>query len=200
MNNFKKYLITAISFALLIGAFVFSGPLAGNSYGAAPPGEVKVVNTSAQPVPTVVTNTPTMKIKTDADNPVFVQDVDSPARQAFQQKLNFNLADGFSEVCMPIATVPAGKRLVIEYVSARVTIPGGHKLRAMNVFTNLNGDFAYHHLMPTPTGVFNEYVVGQQVRLYADPNTQVNICASRDNGDGIAPVLATISGYLVDLP
>jgi hypothetical protein len=200
MNNYKKYLITAISFAMLIGAFIFSGPLAGNSYGAPPPGEVKVINTSSQPVPTVITNSPIMKIKTDADNPVFVKDVDNPARQAFQQKLNFNLADGFSEVCMPIATVPAGKRLVIEYVSAKVTIPGGHKLRALNVFTNLNGDFAYHFLAPTPTGVFNEYVAAQQLRLYADPNTQVNICASRDNGDGIAPVQATISGYLVDLP
>jgi hypothetical protein len=200
MNNVKKYLITAITIAMLLGAFVFSGALTGNSYGAAPPGEVKVINSSAQPVPTVLTNTPTMKVKSDTNNPVFIQDVDNPARQPFQQKLNFNIADGFSEVCMPIATVPAGKRLIIEYVSARVTIPGGHKLRALNVFTHLNGDFAYHHLVPTPTNVFNEYVVGQTVRLYADPNTQVNICAARDNGDGIAPVLATISGYLVDLP
>jgi hypothetical protein len=200
MNNFKKYLITAISFVMLLAAFVFSGPLAGSSFGAPPPGEVKVINTSTQPVPTVITNTPTTKIKTDADNPIFVQDVDNPARQPFQQKMNFNLADGFSEVCMPIATVPAGKRLVIEYVSAKVNIPGGQKLRALNVFTNLNGDFAYHFLVPTPTGAFNEYVAGQQVRLYADPNTQVNICASRDTGDGIAPVQATISGYLVDLP
>jgi hypothetical protein len=200
MNKIKNYLLPAISFALLVGAFMFSGPLAGHSYGAPTAGDVKVVNTSSQPVPVAVTNTPTVKLASDPNYPTFVRDVDNPARQAFQDRLTFNLADGFSEVCMPIAVVPAGKRLVIEYVSARVSLPGGQKLRGVQLFNNLNGDFAYHYLMPAPTGAFNEYVVGQPLRLYADANTQVSICASRDLSAGTAQVLATISGYLVDMP
>jgi hypothetical protein len=200
MNKMKNYLLPAIGFAVLVGAFMFSSPFAGHSYGAPTASDVKVVNTSSQPVPIAVTNTPAVKIISDANYPVFVREVENPAKQAFQDKVTFNLADGFSEVCMPIAVVPAGKRLVIEYVSARVSLPGGQKLRGFQLFNNLSGDFAYHSLLPTPTGAFNEYVVGQSLRLYADANTQVSICASRDLGAGNAQVLATISGYLVDLP
>jgi hypothetical protein len=202
MNNFKKYLITAISFAMLIGAFVFSGPLAGNSFGAAPPGEVKVVNTSTQPVPTVVTNTPSVKINTDADHPVFVRDVDNPAREAFQHDITFTLPDNFSEVCSPLIAVPAGKRLVIEYVSGKATFPAAdQKLRNFSIRTTVNGNQVYHYLVPTATGIFNEYVAGQQTRLYADANTLPHICVSRSNlNDGIVTVQASISGYLVDMP
>lgn len=202
MNNFKKYLITAISFAMLLGAFVFSGPLAGHSYGAPPPSEVKVVNTSSQPVPTVITNTPTVKINTDADHPVFVQDVDNPARQAFQQDITFTLPDNFSEVCSPLTVVSAGKRLVIEYISGKATFPAAdQKLRNMSIRTTLNGNLVYHYLAPTATGIFNEYVAAQQVRLYADANTLPHICVSRGTlNDGIVTVQASISGYLVDMP
>ncbi len=202
MNNFKKYLITAISFAMLLGAFVFSGPLAGNSYGAPPPSDVKVVNTSSQPVPTVVTNTPTVKIKTDTDNPVYVRDVDNPAREAFQQDVTFTLPDNFSEVCSPLTAVPAGKRLVIEYVSGKATFPAAdQKLRNMSIRTTLNGNQVYHYLAPMATGIFNEYVAAQQVRLYADGNTLPHICVSRGTlNDGIVTVQASVSGYLVDMP
>jgi hypothetical protein len=202
MNNVKKYLITAISFALLIGAFMFSGALAGHSYGAAPASEVKVVNTSTQPVPTVITNTPAVKINTDADHPVFVRDVDNPAREAFQHDITFTLPDNFSEVCSPLVAVPDGKRLVIEYISGKATFPAAdQKLRNFSIRTTLNGNQAYHYLVPGATGIFNEYVIGQQVRLYADGNTLPHICVSRGTlNDGIVTVQASISGYLVDLP
>ncbi len=201
MNNFKRYMITALGFAMLMGAFVFSGPLTGNSYGAAPATEVKVVNTSSQPVPTTITNTPTVKINTDADHPVFVTDVDNPARQAFQEDLTFTLPDNFSEVCSPLTTVPAGKRLVIEYISGKASFPAAdQKLRHLSIRTTLNGNLVYHYLAPTPTGVFNEYVAAQQVRLYADANTLPHICLGRGNlNDGVVSVHVSISGYLIDM-
>jgi hypothetical protein len=202
MNRFKNYMMTAIGFAMLVDAFIFSGPLAGNSYGAPPLSEVKVVNTSSQPVPTVVTNTPTVKIITDANHPVFVQDVDNPARQAFQQDISFILPDNFSEVCSPLTNVPAGKRLVIEYISGKATLPAAEqKMRSFSIRTTINGNLVYHYVVPTATGIFNEYVAGQQVRLYADANTLPHICVSRGNpNDGVVSVQASISGYLVDMP
>src|SRR5437899_6396572 len=67
---------------------------------AAPsPTNVNVVNTTASPVP--------------------VRDVDNPARQPFQAEAVGGFADGASTTGdITIGAVPAGKRLVIEYVSA----------------------------------------------------------------------------------
>src|SRR5439155_17389827 len=66
---------------------------------AAPsPSNVNVVNTTASPVP--------------------VRDVDNPSRQPFQAEVVGGFADGASTTGdITIATVPAGKRLVIEHVS-----------------------------------------------------------------------------------
>src|SRR6266568_3286494 len=80
---------------------------------AAPsPSNVIVVNTPASPVP--------------------VRDVDNPARQPFEAQGMGGFADGASTTGdITIATVPAGKLLVIEHVSVLGTmIPGQKMIRA----------------------------------------------------------------------
>jgi hypothetical protein len=127
-------------------------------------------------------------------------DADSPALQPFQQDAVLTLPDGFSGSCPILATVPAGKRLVIEYVTARATVPGGQKLRMFQLKIFQNGDSAYHHLAANETGIFNEWIAAQQVRLYADPSTPVDLCIYRSGWAGNLQVSASVSGYLVDIP
>jgi len=119
-------------------------------------------------------------------------------KHPFQAKLQFTIDDGFSEVCRDITTVPTGKQLVIEYASGVVRVPAGQNLRQLTIRTKLNGDFVYHHLPATPTNVYNEFIAGQQVRLYADPNTAVNFCAARNAASDSGKVFVSISGYLME--
>src|SRR5437899_11619632 len=75
----------------------------------------------AAPSPTNVNvvNTPNVNVVNTTASPVPVRDVDNPARQPFQAEAMGGFADGASTTGdIPIGAVPAGKRLVIEHVSA----------------------------------------------------------------------------------
>ncbi len=232
MKSIKSYFLAA-AFAVLVGSLVLSGAYTSNA--APPPAgaqDVKVVNTSANPVPTQaqgttdiagivsVTNTPTVlakqggpwnvgisgtptvQIDNAANAPVFVREVDNPARHAFQSSILFDIPDSFIEVCPTLATVPIGKRMVIQYVSARVTLPfSDQKIDEIRLRTTVNGVEAFHDLKVEPTGVFNRFRVAQPVQVYADPSALVELCVSRTLTAGMAPFnSATLSGYLVDIP
>ena len=55
-----------------------------------------------------------------------------------------------------------------------------------------------HYIPPVTVG--GERVLGQQVKLYADPGTEVTVSAFRRNAGGLVTVNLIISGHLVDAP
>jgi hypothetical protein len=132
---------------------------------------------------------------------VYVRDVDNPARRPFQQELTWQndptqLGGGAS------FTVPPGKRLVIEYVSANVVISTGEVV-SFFVRTTVNGTVARHFVDAIPRGpsggYSKSYVMNQEVRLYAGPGTRVDLFANNTLG-GESYGIGTVSGYLVDIP
>ncbi len=82
--------------------------------------------------------------------------------------------------------VPAGKRLVIEYVSARIEDPSD---RQLSITTTAGGTTA-PHWVPVSEPFITISNAAQDVRLYADPRTDVDVCVS-----GLGQV--TLSGHLV---
>lgn len=96
-------------------------------------------------------------------------------------------------------TVPAGKRLVIEYVTGNVGIDTGDVV-AFYISTTVNGVLTKHWLLPTavgPAGGFaKSYIANQSLILYADAETVVTIYAGNTSG-GRAAMFASVSGYLV---
>jgi hypothetical protein len=92
----------------------------------------------------------------------------------FSQRLDIVLSGGFGQGTF---TVPAGVRLVIDYISADLACnPGGSML--FDVATTFNGAEVESHLPLFNNGV----ILGQQVfsvssmtRIYADPNSVVTI-------------------------
>ncbi|HEV8367924.1 MAG TPA: hypothetical protein VGQ39_08235 [Pyrinomonadaceae bacterium] len=148
-------------------------------------------------------------VKIDPTNPLAVRNVDNPARQPFQADApsigEFQPGQGIAFA--NITTVPQGKRFVIEQVSIMGgMLPGQKMLTAGIEVLSANQNNTYY-LTITPQGTnsggFRDiYVASQQVRLYADPGTNVYGVATRDNTTGFAnaAVTWTISGYLVDLP
>lgn len=215
MNKFKVSSLIATS--CLVAMYILGSiPVDG----APAPNQVTVANTSANPVPTVaqgtttvggtvnIGNSPTVGISPSANTvqignttntPVLVRDVDSnAARQPFQATTNLVFTSGFNNQGAFIASVPAGKRLVIEYVSMVLLLPTGQKPSQAEIVT----DNFPHFLIATQQGsfgVFDTFSVSQQVRLYADSSVAFNVVRSANDGvDG--SLTATISGYLINVP
>lgn len=145
-----------------------------------------------------------LQVGNTASSPVLVRDVDNAARLAFQASASITLADGTTFATSTITTVPAGKRLVIEYISALAATQTGQKALAQiqvyqgttpylhRVALSLQGTFT------TSFGTGDEFVAGQSTRLYADAGTAVIVEIGRSASSGAAKGVFVISGYLVD--
>jgi hypothetical protein len=113
----------------------------------------------------------------------------------FSQRLDISLASGYG---VGTFTVPAGVRLVIDYVSADIGSASGSSV-LFDVATSLNGAQVESHLPVFSNGV----ILGQQVwsvssmtRIYADPGSTVTIALlSSSNGTGGS--IVGVYGHLV---
>src|SRR5262249_53272340 len=100
-------------------------------------------------------------------------------------------------------TVPAGKRLVVEYASARGFVPAGQKI-VFSIDTNFDGeDVCEFHYVPFTqqftSGHTPHFIPAGQVLIYADSGSVILRC-DRDNANGTGTFIFTISGHLLDVP
>ena len=101
-----------------------------------------------------------------------------------------------------VYTVPAGKRLVIENVSAHMRVLAGAFV-VVSVHTSVGGAASEAEVPMVYQGTFGReahFSATQNMRLYADPNTAVTISYSRSTTDTTGKVTLGFSGYLVDKP
>ena len=119
----------------------------------------------------------------------------------FQIQLTVDFPAG---VNAPNATfaVPAGKRLVIEYVSALAVLATGQRMMFAQVNTVVAGTLVFHFLksesIGTATSTAGEgFLSSQMVKLYADPSTEVLVSAIRSDATTAGTVTFAVSGYLV---
>jgi hypothetical protein len=96
--------------------------------------------------------------------------------------------------------VPAGKRLVIEYVNATMILPGGQNPFVLFIDAERNGTTFRYRLTPKPLAVNGYFSVEQAVTINADAGTAVRVVASRfpqTAGDG--SFVYAVSGHLEPL-
>ena len=132
------------------------------------------------PVPVTVTNTP-----------LAVSSLDNPARQPVELQPFLSSVGQTST----FYTVPAGKRLVIEYVnvvSNRPDDPNRYSFILVHntLFTNFS-------LVPDGSPYVGS---SQKVTLYADAGSQVTGFFQYTGSNASPNIYCTISGHLVDLP
>ena len=196
MKQFGKLLLVTLGFGILTAvlSFVTSGPV-GAQFPVLPDSvNVKVVNT---PLPVSLQGTGnitgSVSITNAATSPALMRDVDNPARHAFER--SFSCTASTDVACTDNFFVPAGQRLVIEYVSAVVILPPGQK-GLFRVTTIVQSDTPLtHHILLSTQG--DLLVASTPTRLYADPGTRINFVAVRDT-PGAITLRGTISGYLVN--
>ncbi len=226
----KRYLRFVPSILVPVAAAAMLLPSSHTTVSASPTPPVTpvlVTNTTDQPVPTVaqgttqvsgsvgITGTPTVNLASGAQvalantltNPVLTRDVDGPAAQPFSYfdlSGQFTSGYAFANAGAGAAfTVPAGKRLVIEFVSAFAQIPGGQNI----VFGRIDTTGGQWVFVPmTHTGSYFQagdpvegFVASQRMFTVLEPGTQVSPTAFRDSGTGSGIFQIQIAGHYVNV-
>ena len=214
MKKPKNYVSTA-----LLGVLVLlSGAIPVN---AAPPDQnVKVVNTAAEAVPVTgnvtvsgsvnVANTPTVNlapgssvgINNTAANPVPVFTTNSSDNwQPFQAHAS-SIQSGTNVSTANIATVPAGKTLIIEYVAMDAQVPPGQHAEIMEItVSNSGGGLSFPFVIHAqPAAVIGDSLFrsNQALKLYSVAGSTVRALWRRNSSAGSATFQVLISGRLVD--
>lgn len=207
--------------AMILASSIVSATAAGAPQSP-PSAPVTVVNTTANPVPITapqgipvtgnvavsgsinatqsgtwnvgITGTPKVTI----DGPVTVQPADS------ETPVQFLLTPG------DCYAVPAGNRMVIEFVSASAISSAGHADATFALRINaMSGGQPFFHILPMPKQVvengggdqaFAAFANAVAMRAYADANTQV--CTSNEYvfSGPVSSIRVAISGHLVPQP
>jgi hypothetical protein len=107
--------------------------------------------------------------------------------------------------CNSQISLPAGKRIVIENVSARVSAPTGQTVQlyvSTSSFNLPNGTIAARHFIPlSPTNSGTFYFANQSLRMYGTTESYVSIHTQRISYSAGAPGAVQyevwFSGYLL---
>jgi hypothetical protein len=137
----------------------------------------------------------------DASNPVPVVDVGAvvPAsEEPFQHDVS-----SFVQASLSLQ-VPEDKRAVLEFYSGTAATAVPCAVAAIAITTNLGDGALQHRVAATPVvqgqaSEFNQYVISQQVRLYAAPGTSIQFSPSTIPGCPTS-FLGVVSGYFIDVP
>ena len=149
---------------------------------------------------TVTTNT-TLNGNGTADaplgvaSPLTIRDSDNPAKQPFQ------FTASTSSIGVIAVTVPAGKRLIIEFVSGSQSVSNGSGLGIFTVAaTQSSGNEVFrHYVLPAatiPRGTFTDYYASQPVRMYLDAGQQLRVFFNADSFSS----RVNVTGHYVNIP
>jgi hypothetical protein len=161
--------------------------------GSAPPVNVNFPNSIGINGPVGVENP---KGAFNLPLPLIQQDFENPARSAFQASCTAACVNGF--LTCDLANIPSTKTLVIETVSASMSIDSPNFPARVIIVTKAGGIFANHYLSPVLVGSMangiSYYAVTANVKLYADPTVVSGTVVTNSNS---ASAYFTISGHFV---
>ena len=186
-----KHTNSLCAFLIVIGVTLFSPALIqAQKSGAAPTPptvDVKVINSASEPVPV----TGTVNVGNLGATPLPVRDVGISTRQPVQFKELF--------------IVPAGKRLVVEYISAQIrNTTGPCQFVTLRLLVGLDRVYyfypSYVGTLPNPSVPDYVYGISQETKVYADENKHVLLGLITAGGCDIATTtFISASGFLVDM-
>jgi len=197
----KKLLLAVVLVAVCaaLGGTVLRAPLAA---AAKPVTDVFVDNTADSPIPVQQQGTATVSI--EGTPTVSVAD----SREPFQKGLNgFLSGSTFSDT--EAFTVPAGKRLVVQYVSVSAAVPPDEGVLVGFQADQEIGTIPLESggLQKTSAGDFVQWAGGQPLVAYVGSGKQFSVTLDRESstttgttGGGTAFISAFVSGYLVPSP
>ena len=125
-------------------------------------------------------------------------DLAAAARGSHTELCALAMSDGDpGDVCV-LSAVPAGRILVVEYVSGIVQLPNGES--SVLQFSKLQSTlgFSYLAFQGLTGGGYANLISSHPIRMYLDENEQLEIELSRNPADGLGLGQVVITGYYVD--
>jgi hypothetical protein len=179
--------------------------MASWAHAQTPSVPVRVINGVSRPVPIVSTapaDVNVLSLPAVGSRP-------APTRTPFQRGFFIQVPSGTMSASQSFQ-VPAGKRLVLEFVAGNTRLSDWEYVR-LTLWTIAGGESVGHEIAPTTyrrafegsdPPVNPDLVIGfsQLVKIYADPGSSVSLSFLRtENREaGSAALTASLSGYLVD--
>ncbi|HEX9375991.1 MAG TPA: hypothetical protein VGB19_07125 [Actinomycetota bacterium] len=144
---------------------------------------------------------PQTSVKAHVDEPgaLRVAEYNEPARLPVRRTKFIILAAGVASQSISVTTVPDGYELVIDTVSAYMSLPTGQQPTLVELKNHQNGYVALPMTRNGSNGVNDYYGSTVAVQLYSDPGDTVSAIWSRTASAGPAPVSISINGHLVPL-
>jgi len=175
-----------------------------------PTSNVKVVNTTNEPIPVSVAGTPSVNVgniptvnidpthntvKVDNDVSLVTRDEGIPF------SLRATLPSGFVLGAFQFYNVPLGKRLIIEYASIRVTgaTDAEHIRASIETGGGPNGTVFQKYYIPRTALGTDDYVFATPIRVTFGQMETASVGAERDATNAAMQVEIQISGRLVDM-
>jgi len=112
-----------------------------------------------------------------------------------------SMSSGSSSDFCDFDEVPAGKVLVVEFISGELNLPIGQSAEIRTTTSNPSGFFTHHNLYlryQRAKATTNQYIVSQPFRMYIDESNNLGIRAIRNSTTGSSNGTFWITGYLVD--
>jgi hypothetical protein len=128
--------------------------------------------------------------------------IDEPGRHPYQALVPVAIAQNFLNGSGALPVVPAGRRLVIDYVSADIfdVVTDLERLQ-VTLITTGGGQGGKATLLGTEALDQNiRSSVSQKVRLYADAGTTPQLSVLRTSAPQAITVNVTVTGHLISLP
>jgi hypothetical protein len=137
--------------------------------------------------------------------PALVRDIDNGDKLPLYGNASLDLevvvGEGRAGESPCVVSAPAGKRLVIEHVSAQAFMPAGQTARfAITDTRNFNQYLVSYYQGTNVGGTKDIYVASQAIRQRVVPGERVCLEISRNATTGTATVHWGVSGYFVDYP
>ncbi len=139
-------------------------------------------HTAGGPVPVTVAN-----------SPLATADLDDPDQQPFQ--ITLSPSNSTFNSAIDLYTVPAGKRVVIDYYSTQLTQYPAGGYGYMYLITTAGGNEAFYRAISpiASTATFN-----QVTHIYADPGTTIQASVGQSSGTSCGGNII-LSGHMVNV-
>jgi len=195
-NNINRWLTVVI---LTIFLAIIAYGAAGAARANQTVGNVYVTNSgSKQAIPVAVMNTHTVNVGNGVGAPVNTATLQD--RYAFQQTMNILMLETVTTNGVDVVTVPAGRRLIIDYVdddSVAAFTSGFSRI------LYVSGPAATLHLQPKQVDTMQfEGIVSQPAHLVLDQGQVLRVSTSRNavNASGWCNDFVTVQGHWSPLP
>ncbi len=125
----------------------------------------------------------------------------SAASSGIVDACSISMSAGNSSDFCQFDLVPAGKVLVVEFISGELVLPSGQQAEIRTTTSHSSGFFTHHNLYlryQRPVSSRYQYIVSQPFRMYIDEENNLGIRAVRTDTTDNSYGTFWITGYLVD--